>query len=101
MVEIIIILFFFTFFYIIIECYRKVDPLVYVDVYNDMFLKKYATALIKKQWGANLIKFNGVQMLGGVQMNGEIIYQQADEDIKLLEEQMLNGFGLPADMMIG
>lgn len=87
--------------YIIIECYRKVDPLVYVDVYNDMFLKKYATALIKKQWGANLIKFNGVQMLGGVQMNGEIIYQQADEDIKLLEEQMLNGFGLPADMMIG
>jgi hypothetical protein len=87
--------------FIVIECYRKVDPTVYVDVYNDMFLKKYATALIKKQWGANLIKFNGVQMLGGVQMNGEIIYQQADEEIKLLEEQMLNGFGLPADMMMG
>ena len=87
--------------YIIIECYRKLDPTTYTDVYNDMFLKKYATALIKKQWGANLIKFQGVQMLGGVQMNGEIIYQQADEEIKLLEEQMLNGFGLPADMMIG
>ena len=56
-----------------------------------IILKKYATALIKKQWGANLIKFNGVQMLGGVQMNGEIIYQQADEEINLLEEQMFNG----------
>ena len=87
--------------FIIIECYRKLDPNSYTDIYNDMFLKKYATALIKKQWGANLIKFQGVQMLGGVQMNGEIIYQQADEEIKLLEEQMLNGFGLPADMMIG
>ena len=87
--------------FIIIECNRKLDPNSYTDVYNDMFLKKYATALIKKQWGANLIKFQGVQMLGGVQMNGEIIYQQADEEIKLLEEQMLNGFGLPADMMIG
>jgi len=87
--------------YVIIECYRKLDPTVYTDVYNDMFLKKYATALIKKQWGANLIKFQGVTMLGGVQMNGEIIWQQADEEIKLLEEQMLNGFGMPADMMIG
>ena len=87
--------------FVIIECYRKLNPSSYTDVYNDMFLKKYATALIKKQWGANLIKFNGVQMLGGVQMNGEIIYQQADEEIKLLEEQMLNGYGLPADMMVG
>jgi len=87
--------------FVIIECYRKLNPTSYTDVYNDMFLKKYATALIKKQWGANLIKFQGVTMLGGVQMNGEIIYQQADEEIKLLEEQMLNGFGLPADMMIG
>ena len=87
--------------FVIIECYRKLNPSSYTDVYNDMFLKKYATALIKKQWGANLIKFQGVTMLGGVQMNGEIIYQQADEEIKLLEEQMLNGFGLPADMMMG
>lgn len=87
--------------YIIVECYRKLDPTSYTDIYNDSFLKKYATALVKKQWGANLIKFNGVQMLGGVQLNGETIYQQADEEIKLLEEQMLNGYGLPADMMVG
>ena len=87
--------------HIIIECYRKLDPSTYTDVFNDIYLKKYVTQLIKRQWGANLIKFGGVQMLGGVQMNGEIIYQQADEEIKLLEEQMLNGFGLPADMMMG
>ena len=87
--------------FLIIECYRKLDPTIYTDVYNDIFLKKYATALIKKQWGANLIKFNGVSMLGGVQINGETIYSQADEEIKLLEEQLLNGYGLPADMMIG
>ena len=87
--------------YIIIECYRKLDPTVYADIYNDQWLKKYATALIKKQWGANLIKFNGVQMLGGVQLNGETIYTQADEEIKLLEESILNGYGMPTDMMIG
>ena len=87
--------------YLVIECYRKINPTSYTDVYNDSFLKKYATALIKKQWGANLIKFNGVSMLGGVQLNGEIIYQQADEEIKLLEESMLNGYGMPTDMMIG
>jgi len=87
--------------YLVIECYRKLDPTTYTDVYNDWFLKKYTTALIKKQWGANLIKFNGVSMLGGVQLNGEIIYQQADEEIRTLEESMLNGYGLPADMMVG
>ena len=87
--------------YIIIECYRKLDPTTYTDIYNDQWLKKYATALIKRQWGANLIKFNGVSMLGGIQLNGETIYTQADEEIKLLEESILNGYGLPADMMIG
>ena len=87
--------------YLIIECYRKLDPTTYTDVFNNGFLKKYTTALIKRQWGANLIKFNGVSMLGGVQINGETIYTQADEEIKLYEEQLLNGFGLPADMMIG
>ena len=74
---------------------------VIVKISNNGFLKKYTTALIKRQWGANLIKFTGVAMLGGVQMNGETIYTQADEEIKLYEEQLLNGFGLPADMMIG
>ena len=67
--------------YMIIECYRKLDPTTYTDIYDDIFLKRYATGLIKKQWGANLSKFSGVQMLGGVEMNGETLYTQAVEEI--------------------
>ena len=72
--------------FLIIECYRKIDPSSYSDIFNDMHLKRYATALIKRQWGANLSKFNGVAMLGGVTMNGETIYSQAQEEIEKLEE---------------
>ena len=87
--------------YIIIECYRKLDPTTYTDIYNDMYLKRYATSLIKKQWGANLSKFNGVAMLGGVTMNGEQIYTQAIEEITKLEEQIQLAFELPPMHMIG
>ena len=64
-------------------------------------MKRYFTALIKKQWGANLSKFNGVQMLGGVTMNGETIYQQALDEITKLEEEMKLGFELPVNYMVG
>ena len=87
--------------YIVIECYRKLDPTTYTDVYNDMYLKRYATSLIKKQWGANLSKFSGVAMLGGVTMNGEQIYTQAIEEITRLEEQIQLAFELPPMHMIG
>jgi len=87
--------------YILIECYRKLDPTVWTDVYNDFFLKKYATQLIKRQWGANLIKFNGVQMLGGVTMNGELIYSQAQEEITRLEEEMRLTYEMPIDFAVG
>ena len=73
--------------YIIMECYRKLNVAEYTAAYNDFFLKRYATALIKRQWGENLIKFQGVTMLGGVQMNGETIYNEAKEEIALLEDQ--------------
>jgi len=73
--------------YIIIECYRKLDPVNFTDIYNDLWLKKYATALIKRQWGANLSKFSGVTMLGGVTMNGEQIWSQANEEVFKLEEE--------------
>ena len=66
-----------------------------------MFLKKYATALIKRQWGSNLSKFNGVTMLGGVTMNGGEIYSQANEEITKLEEQIQLAFETPIDYMIG
>ena len=73
--------------YIIIECYRKLDPVNFTDIYNDLWLKKYATALIKRQWGANLSKFSGITMLGGVTMNGEQIWSQANEEVFKLEEE--------------
>ena len=87
--------------YIIIECYRKLDPTTYTDVFNDMYLKRYATALIKRQWGANLSKFNGVEMLGGVTMNGAEIYSQAQEELTRLEEQIQLAFELPVNYMVG
>ena len=87
--------------FIIIECYRKVDPATYSDIFDDMYLKRYATALIKRQWGANLSKFNGVATLGGVSMNGEQIYSQAIEEIQRLEEQIQLSFETPIDYMIG
>tara|TARA_B100000902_G_scaffold397022_1_gene459582 strand:- start:3560 stop:4363 length:804 start_codon:yes stop_codon:yes gene_type:complete len=74
--------------HIVIECYRKMDPDTYTDVYNDIWLKKYTTALVKKQWGANLSKFAGVAMIGGVTLNGEQIYTQALADIEKLEEEI-------------
>jgi len=71
--------------YIVIECYRKLSAAEYTKAYNDFWLKRYATALIKRQWGENLIKFQGVTMLGGVSMNGETIYNEAIREIGELE----------------
>ena len=87
--------------YLVIECYRKLDPTTYTDIYDDIYLKRYATALIKKQWGANLSKFKGVTMLGGVEMDGETIYSQAVEEQNKLEEEIQLAFELPINYMIG
>ena len=87
--------------FLVIECYRKLDPDTFTDVYNDLYLKRYAIALIKRQWGANLSKFNGVAMLGGVTMNGEAIYSQAIEEIQNLEEQIQLAYETPVWGMIG
>ena len=87
--------------FIIIECYRKIDPASYSDIFDDIYLKRYATALIKRQWGANLSKFSGVAMLGGVTMNGETIYSQAQEELEKLEEQIQLSFETPIDYMVG
>ena len=87
--------------YIIIECYRKLDPTTWTDIYDDIYLKRYATTLIKRQWGANLSKFNGVQMLGGVTMNGADIFSQAQEELQRLEEQIQLSFETPIDYMVG
>ena len=84
-----------------LEAYRKLDPTSYTDIFDDIYLKRYATALIKRQWGANLSKFQGVTMLGGVTMNGDTIFQQAQEEIIRLEEQIQLAYELPLDYMIG
>jgi len=73
--------------YIIMECYRKLNAAEYTKAFNDFWLKRYATALIKRQWGENLIKFQGVTMLGGVSMNGETIYNEAIREIGELETE--------------
>lgn len=87
--------------YMIVECYRVLDPSTFSDVYNDYFLKKYATALIKKQWGSNLKKFEGVQLPGGVTLNGQKIYDEAVEELQLLKEEAQNTYQLPVDFFTG
>ena len=87
--------------FIIIECYRKLDPSTYTDIFNDIYLKRYTTALIKRQWGANLSKFEGVQMLGGVTLNGAKLFEEAQADIEKLEEQIQLAYELPPNYMIG
>lgn len=86
---------------IIVECYRKTDPSVAVKLYNDIFLKKYATALLKRQWGQNLQKFKGIAMIGGVEIDADTIYTQAQEEIDKLEEKIISTYQAPLDFMIG
>jgi hypothetical protein len=71
------------------------------DVWNDRFLKLYATALLKKQWGANLKKFTGIQMPGGITLNGQVIYDEAREEVKELEQDMISMNTLPGEMYLG
>ena len=87
--------------FLIIEAYRKLNPDKYTDIYDDIYLKRYATALIKRQWGANLSKFEGVQMLGGVTLNGAKLFEEAQADIEKLEEQIQLAYELPPNYMIG
>ena len=87
--------------FIVVECYRIIDPDTFTDVYNDYYLKKYATALIKKQWGMNLLKFEGMQMPGGVTFNGRQIYDDAIADIEKLEEEMRLNWEDPVDFYTG
>ena len=87
--------------YLVFEAYRILDPATYSDVYNDLFLKKYLTALIKLQWGNNLSKFSGVQMPGGVTLDGVRIMQEATEEVTKIEEEMSLRYELPVNFMTG
>ena len=87
--------------YIIVEAYRILDPDTFTDVYNDGFLKRYATALIKQQWGQNLKKFEGVQLPGGVTLNGQKIFDEATEELDQLREEVKSTYQLPVDFFTG
>jgi len=87
--------------YLVIDCFRTLDPNDYTRVWNDSFLKKYTTALLKKQWGQNLIKFQGVKLPGGVELNGREIYEDGVKELETIREMMSNTYELPPLDMIG
>ena len=87
--------------YFVLDCYTTLDPNDYARVWNDSFLKKYLTSLIKKQWGQNLIKFQGVKLPGGVELNGRQIYDDAQKELDVLMEKMSNTYELPPLDLIG
>ena len=87
--------------YLIIDCYRLIDPNDFTRVYNDSFLKRYLTALIKRQWGQNLIKFQGVKLPGGIELIGRQIYDDAEKELDKIKEQMSSTYELPPLDMIG
>ena len=87
--------------FLVIDCYRLIDPNDFTRVYNDSFLKRYLTALIKRQWGQNLIKFQGVKLPGGIELNGRQIYDDAEKELDKIREVMSNTYELPPFDMIG
>ena len=87
--------------YIIMDCYRLLDPNDFSRVWNDSFLKLYFTALLKRQWGQNLIKFGGVKLPGGVELNGRQIYDDGEKEIERIRERMSSTYELPPLDMIG
>lgn len=87
--------------WIVLECYRALDPNAFTKVYNDSFLKKYLTALIKRQWGQNLIKFQGVRLPGGIELNGRQLYDDALRDLEEIKQKMSLEYELPPMDLIG
>ena len=87
--------------YVVVEGYRILDPNEHTDVYNDMFLKRYLTALIKRQWGINLKKFEGMELPGGVTLNGQQMYDEATEEIREIEEEMQLKYEFPVNFFVG
>ena len=87
--------------FLLVEAYEVVDPVLYNDAWNDRWLQNYATSLIKRQWGSNLTKFTGMNLPGGVQFNGEKIYNDAVDEITKMEQEMISGYSLPVLDMIG
>jgi len=87
--------------WLLVEAYEVIDPETYTDVWGDRWLARYTQQLVKRQWGNNLKKFNGMQMPGGITFNGQQIYDEADAEIKAMEQEMIVNYSLPVVDMIG
>jgi hypothetical protein len=87
--------------FVILDCYAVLDPNDYSRVWNDSFIKPYLTSLIKRQWGQNMMKFTGVKLPGGVELNGRQMFDDAQREIDILMEKMSNTYELPPLDMIG
>ena len=87
--------------FIVIDCHRILDPSTYTQLFNDSFLKRYLTALIKRQWGQNLIKFQGVKLPGGIELNGRQIYDDALRELEMIKQEMSSTYELPPLDFIG
>ena len=87
--------------YLVIECYRALDPENFSKIYNDSFAKRYLTAAIKKQWGQNLIKFTGVKLPGGLELNGRQIYDDGQRELDEIKQRMASDYELPPMDLIG
>ena len=87
--------------WIVAEAYSFVDPDLYTDVLNDMMLKKYLTALIKRQWGQNLSKYDSIQMPGGTTLRGPDIFTEGNEAVIAIEEEIRDGYSNPIDFFVG
>jgi hypothetical protein len=87
--------------FLIIDCYRMMDPNDYTKIWNDSFIKPYLTSLMKRQWGQNLIKFQGMKLPGGVELNGRQLYDDAQKEIDEITNKMFSTYELPALDMIG
>ncbi len=87
--------------FVVFECWRALDPGTMSSVWNDMWLQEYATELLKKQWGTNLKKYGKIQLPGGVELNGKEMYDEAVENIRRLEDEMIKNYSEPIDFFMG
>jgi hypothetical protein len=87
--------------WIIVQCFKKIDGATYTEIYNDIFLKKYTTSLFKKQWGQNLIKFEGMQLPGGATLNGRQIYDDGNTELERLDEELQLKYQAPDNFYVG
>jgi hypothetical protein len=86
---------------VVAEGYKAIDPETFESVYNDRWLKEYVTALFKRQWGDNMKKFGGIQLPGGLTLNGKETFDEAISDIQRLENEMQDRYELPVQFLVG